>query len=67
LQKDSILDRRIRISCRGNVEYLHVGHKGTNPSKARWIDIRKVRELYPHLLSKLKWTFGGPKASCGEE
>lgn len=35
LQEHSILDRKIRTSCRGNVEYLRVGLKGTNPSKAR--------------------------------
>jgi hypothetical protein len=26
-----------------------IGLKGTNPSKAKWIEIGKVRELYPHL------------------
>ena len=28
---------------------FHVGLKGTDPRKARWIEIGKVRELYPHL------------------
>lgn len=50
LQQDTILDRRIRSAKRGNVDYLQVGLKGTNPSKAKWIEIRNVRELYPHLL-----------------
>ena len=50
LQEDTVLDRRIRTSQRGNAEYLQVGHKGTNPSKARWIEIGKVREIYRHLL-----------------
>jgi hypothetical protein len=44
-----ILDRRMRTSKRGNVEYLQVGLKGTNPSKAKWIEVGRVRELYPHL------------------
>ena len=29
-----------------------MGLKDTNPSKVRWIEIEKVRELYPHLLNK---------------
>ena len=45
----TILDRRMRTSKRGNVEYLRVGLKGTNPSKAKWIEGGKVREMYPHL------------------
>jgi hypothetical protein len=49
LQEDTILDRRMRTSKRGNVEYLRVGLKGTNPSKAKWIKVGRVRELYPHL------------------
>ena len=39
-------------SRRGNAEYLRVGLKGMHPSKARWMEIGKVRELYPHLLAK---------------
>jgi hypothetical protein len=49
LQEDTILDRRMRTSKRGNVEYLRVGLKGTNPSKAKWIEVGRARELYPHL------------------
>jgi hypothetical protein len=49
LHEDTILDRRMRTSKRGNVEYLRVGLKGTNPRKAKWIEVGKVRELYPHL------------------
>jgi hypothetical protein len=49
LHEDTILDRKIRTSKRGNVEYLCVGLKGTNPSKAKWIEVGRVRELYPHL------------------
>ena len=52
LQQDTILDRRTRTSKRGNVEYLCVGLKGKNPSKAKWIEIGRVRELYPHMFVK---------------
>ena len=51
IQQDLILDRRIRTSRRGNVEYLRVGLKGQNPSKQKWLEIGKVREMYPHLLN----------------
>ena len=51
LQEDTILDIRVRTSKQGDVEYIQVGLKGMNPSKAKWIEIGKVRELYPHLLS----------------
>ena len=50
LQEDIILDRKVCTSRRGNVEYLCVGLKGTNPNKSRWMEIRRVRELYPHLI-----------------
>jgi hypothetical protein len=49
LQEDTILDKRMRTSKRGNVEYLRVGLKGMNPRKAKWIEVGRVRELYPHL------------------
>jgi hypothetical protein len=49
LHEDTILDRKIRTSKRGNVEYPCVGLKGTNLRKSRWIEVGKVRELYPHL------------------
>jgi hypothetical protein len=49
LKEDIILDRRTRTSCRGDVDYLRVGLKGTHPSKAKWIEKDKVRELFPHL------------------
>jgi hypothetical protein len=50
LQKVFILDRRIETSQRGDVEYLRVGIKGVKPSKAKWMEIGRVRELYPHLV-----------------
>ena len=52
LQDDVILDKNVRTSQRGNAEYLRVGLKGMHPSKARWMEIGKVRELYPHLLAE---------------
>ena len=52
LQDDVILDRNVRTSQRGNAEYLQVGLKGMHPSKARWMEIGKVREMYPHLLAE---------------
>ena len=51
LQQDHILDRRIRTSKRGDVIYLRVGLKGQKPYQAKWLQIEKVRELYPHLLN----------------
>ena len=51
LQEDTILDRNILSSRCGDVEYIRVGLKGIDPSKARWMEIKRVRELYPHLIS----------------
>ena len=50
LEEDTILDRRVGTSRWGDVEYLRMGLKGMNPSKEIWIEIEKVRELYPHLM-----------------
>ena len=47
------LDRRTRTSHRGDVDYLWVGLKSTLPSKAKWIEKDKVREIFPHLY--VKW------------
>ena len=49
-QQDIILDRKIRSSRRRDVKYLRVKLKGMHPSKAKWMEIGKVRELYPHLF-----------------
>jgi hypothetical protein len=32
------------------VEYLRVDIKGVKPSKEKWMEIGRVRELYPHLF-----------------
>jgi hypothetical protein len=52
LQEDVILDKKVRSSRRGDMEFLCVGLKGMHPSKARWIETRRVRELYPQLFSE---------------
>jgi hypothetical protein len=48
LKEDIILYKRMRTSCRGDVDYIRVGLKGTHPSKAKWIEKDKVRKLFPH-------------------
>jgi hypothetical protein len=49
LQEDIILDRKMRTSHRGDVDYLRVVLKGTHPRKAKWIEKDKLRGLFPHL------------------
>ena len=50
LQEDIVLDRKVRTTRRGDVEYLKVGLKGSKPSSGKWIEIGQVRQLYPHLV-----------------
>ena len=45
LQQDFILDRRVRTSKRGDVEYLRVGLKGRKPFEDKLLQIEKVRDL----------------------
>ncbi|XP_059068929.1 uncharacterized protein LOC131859332 [Cryptomeria japonica] len=52
LPEDVILDRNVRSSKRGAIEYFKVGHKGMHLGKAQWMEVERVRELYPHLLSE---------------
>ena len=52
LNEDAILDRRTHTSKRGSLDYLWIELKGSKPSKARWMEVEKVRELYPHLLNR---------------
>jgi hypothetical protein len=49
LKEYFFLDRRTRTSCRGDVDYLRVGLKGTHPSKEKLIEKDKVMELFHHL------------------
>lgn len=51
LHEDTILDRKVCTSKHGDVEYLRVGLKGKNTSKERSMEIRRVKKLYPHLMS----------------
>ena len=50
LQEDIVVDRKVRTTRRGDVEYLRIGLKGSKPSNARWIEIGQVRKLYPLLI-----------------
>jgi hypothetical protein len=52
LQEDTILEKRVCTSPRGDVEYLRVGLKGTNPSQFKWMETEKLRKQYPHLFTK---------------
>ena len=50
LQEDTILDRKMRTTRRGDVEYLRIGLKGSKSSSAKWTEIGQVRQQYPHLV-----------------
>lgn len=65
IQQDTILDRRKRSSKQVSVDYLRVGLKGTNPSKAKWIEIGKVKELYPHFLENTTNLLGSKRLLVG--
>ena len=52
LKEDTILDRSTRASKRGSVDYLRVALKGSKPSEAKWIEVGKVRELYPAIMNR---------------
>eukprot|EP00253_Pinus_taeda_P029849 PITA_29849 len=43
LQEDTVLDRKVRTTRRGDVKYLRVGFKGSKPSSSKWIEIGQVR------------------------
>jgi len=49
LKEYIILEKRMRTSCRCDVEYLRVGLKGKYPSKSWWIEKEKVKEQFPHI------------------
>ena len=51
LQEDTVLDRKVRMTHKGDVKYLRIGLKGSKPSSAKWIEIGQVRQLYPHLVN----------------
>jgi hypothetical protein len=52
LKEDINLDKRTRTSHMGDVDYLRVGLNSTLPSKEKWIEKDKVREIFPHLYVK---------------
>eukprot|EP00253_Pinus_taeda_P017425 PITA_17425 len=43
LQENILLDRKVRTTHSGQVEYLKIGLKGSKPSNAKWIEIGQVR------------------------
>lgn len=52
LKEDTILDRRTCTSRRGNVDYVRVGFKCSKLNKAKWMEVDRVRELYPHHFNR---------------
>jgi len=50
LREEKVLDRKVRTTCRGDVEYLRIGLRGSKPSSEKWIEIGHVRTFYPHLV-----------------
>jgi len=51
LQEDTVLDKNVRTTRRGEVEYLRIGLKGSKPSSAKWVEIGQVKKQYPHLVN----------------
>ena len=45
-----MLDKKVRTTFRGEVEYLRIGLKGSKSSSAKWIEIGQVKKQYPHLV-----------------
>ena len=39
LQKDTVLDKKVRMTRSGQVENLRIGLKASKPSSAKWIEI----------------------------
>ena len=50
LEEDTILDRKVRTTRRGDVDYLRIGLKVSKPSSAKWIEIEQARKQYPQLI-----------------
>eukprot|EP00253_Pinus_taeda_P002219 PITA_02219 len=50
VKEDTVLDRKVRTTRRGHVEYLRIGLKGSKPSGAKWIEVGQARNQYPHLI-----------------
>ena len=45
-----MLDRKVRMTCKGEVEYLRIGLRGSKLSSVKWIEIGQVRKQYSHLV-----------------
>ena len=39
-------------SKRGSVDYLQIGLNVSKPGKERWMEVEKVREMFPHILNR---------------
>ena len=50
LDKDTILQRKLRDTRRGKQEFLQIDVKGQNLTKAKWYRIEEVEDKFPHLL-----------------
>ena len=50
LDHDTILQRKLRNTRRGEQEFLQVGVKGQIPTKAKWYRLEEVEENLSHLL-----------------
>jgi len=50
LQENIALDRKVRTTRKGDVEYLRIGLKGSKPSNAKWIEIGQVGQQYSHIV-----------------
>jgi len=49
LKEDSILQKKVYVTRKGEIELWLVGLKGKKPNKARWMGNPRVGELYPYL------------------
>ena len=62
-----MLDRKVRTTRRGEVEYLRIRLKGSNLSSEKWTKIGKVKKQYPHLVDGLKTNFWWSKIFFSRE
>eukprot|EP00253_Pinus_taeda_P033337 PITA_33337 len=52
LQEDTVLDRKVRTTHRGDVEYLIIGLRDSKPSNAKWIEIGQPTRSNEDLRTK---------------
>jgi len=48
-KEDSILQKKVRATRRGETELWLIGFKVKKPNKAKWMEKSRVGESYPHL------------------